>query len=667
MMAKRSGKTLARRTFILILLFVNIMNMEKIFSQDFIPRLSLSKSIQQDSDNFYFNAIWIQSKDINSNDASGFLRRAAEKTDLGYYKEAIMDVNSAISIDSTFSRAYSMRGFIRLKTDSVGASISDFKKAIILNDSDLFNYQYYAEACLRTGNLDKADSLYSKAISIDDKSVEAHFGLANVMFLKDDYKKAEDQYKRVLKINPAFPQACFNMAIMYMRSDHDKAMRYFNKTLDISPGFAPAYFFKGYLDIMQLKLNQAEKNWSRAIELDSLNALYRISNGFLKISLGNYTEGFEEIRKLTAISKLKNYLDDFEKSTMSKRNDDFLAQAIVLNHYYDRLKKEEREELIRAMCMFAMGRFNDAEQIYQKQLAAAAFPGLVWYLRGFNFEYFQQPDLSLNSYQKASVQSDFPKEVYLRQGIINIVKENYRSAITSLKKYIESEDSSKSAYVSLGNAYMSMSDFDSAVVCFDKALTLDVTSRDVRLGRAFCFKHLKRYKEAIADYEQIPATDLDDVEPKCIEAECYYASGDTTGAFELLNKTLWRFRALTDDGFYLRGTINLWHMQFDSAVFDFNNVIRHGNHQDIFTLRGLAYYCTGHFSEAKSDFTQALIINRDDLTALYTLGMVNLKLNEPADAYAHLIQAESLGHPLARRSRLLYLKDYKPPGGTNTN
>jgi tetratricopeptide (TPR) repeat protein len=645
---------------IFVFYFVSLTSND-IFSQDFIPKLDPGRSIQRDSDNFYFNHIWIKSRDINSDDINGFMRRATDKLDLGLNKEALLDANMAIGIDSTLSQPYSLRGFIMLKSDSLKTALSDFKKAISLNDTNLINYQYYAEVCLRMGNVHEADSIYRMVISIDDKFINGHFGLANVYYFKGEYDKAEDQYKRVLKINPSFSYAYFNIALIHLFNDPEKALRNLNRALDVSPGFAQAYFLKGYLEMMQNKPNQTEKNWNMAIKLDSLNKLYRISMGFLKINREDYVEGFSEIRKLLGDSGLRNYLNDFEKSDKEKIMSDFLIQATIFNDFYDRLRPDERSELIKAMCLFYLMKFDIAESLYQKQIALSSSPGLAWFLRGYNLEYCQQPDLSLDSYIKSSEQIVFPHEVFLRLGIIYILKQNYRSAIKSLNRYIAFEDSSRSAFVSLGNAYLSISDYDSAIVSFNKVLMLDSSYLDVRLSRAFCYRHLQRYNEALKDYDVVINHRLFDIETNCLKAECKYASGDTTGAVEILNNTLWKFRFLSDDGFYLRGSINLWRMQFNSAIFDFNHVLKPDNHQDLYTMRGLAFYCNRQYTEAKKDLTLALSINQNDLTALYTLGMVNLKLNEPGEAYTHLREAESMGHPLARRSRLMYLKDYKPP------
>ena len=650
---------LIKRIFFL-LLFAGIT--VDLISQDFIPDLNPAKVLRQDTSNIYFKQIWIESRDVNSDDIAGYIRRATEKIELGYYRQALRDVNTVMSLDSAMSQAYSLRGYLMLRSDSLMAAVSDFKKAILLNDTVIFNYQYLAEIQLHMGHLQEADSLFRKILTMNPDFVYAHFGLGNVCYFKGEYDKAEREFKNVLKLDPSFALAHYNMAIMYMFTDPDRAIRNLNKAVDVDPKLANAYFVIGYLQMKKNKPDLTEKNWKKAIEADSANSFYRISMGLLKINRGEFAEGFMEIQKLLNKPRFKNYVDDFEKSEMEKQISSYLSQAYTFSKYSEYLKDDDKSELINAMSLSYMGNFPQAESIYQKQIAKTKRPGLVYYLRGYNLEYCQQPDLSLKCYLAAESQEIFPAEVWLRQGIIYIITEKYRPAIQSLKKYIDYDNGSKTAYLSLGNAYLGISVYDSAIYNYSNVLKIDSMSLDVLKSRAFCYSRTSRYEDAIGDYNKLIRYRQNDVETIGIAAQCYIEAGDTTGAFELLNRTFCRYHNLSDEGYYLRGMINLWKMQFDSAIFNFNKVIYVEVHQDIYTFRGLAYYCRQDYKAAKSDLVIAVNNNGDDVTALYTLGMVNIKLGEKDDAFKHLSKAESLGHPLARRSISIFLKGYKPPG-----
>jgi tetratricopeptide (TPR) repeat protein len=636
-----------------------------VLSQDFLPKLDMIKSLQRDSDNYYFKEIWILSKDVNSDDPAGFLTRARDKVESGYYREALKDVNKAISLDSAISQSYSLKGFILTKCGSADSALSNFNKAITLNDTNLYNYLYSAGINAMMGRIREADSLYRKTISMDEKFTNGYFGLGNLYFLKGEYEQAESQFNKVLKLDPGFSSAYFNIAIIHMFNDPDKAIRNLKRAVDVSPNFAQAYFILGYLEMNHGRPNLTLKDWNKAIELDSLNGLYRIAMGLLKFRNEDYEEGYNEIKKILNKPELKRYVEDFEKSYNERIISDFLSQALIFNRYSDRLNDEEKKELIKAMGLFSLQKFNLSENIYQKQLKKTSSPGLVHYLRGYNFEYCQQPDLSLNSYISATNEIIFPEEAYLRQGILYNLKGKYPEAVHSLKRFIETNDSSKAAYFSLGNSYIGLLKYDSAIINFSKILKLDSTETDAYVSRAFCHKKLEMYHDAIIDYLKITKKRKTDIESICLLAECKYSSGDTTGALDVLNSADKEFHILSESGYYIRGTINLYHMKYDSAIVDFSEVIRYKvHHDDVLTLRGLAYYCKEDYENAKKDLTEAIRLNESDLIAFYTLGLVNIKLNKLNEAYVALKRAESLGHPLARRTLIIYLKDFSP---TNTD
>ncbi len=130
-----------------------------------------------------------------------------------------------------------------------------------------------------------------------------------------------------------------------------------------------------------------------------------------------------------------------------------------------------------------------------------------------------------------------------------------------------------------------------------------------------------------------------------------------------LTRPSWRFQSLDENGFYIRGSINLWQKQYDSAIVNFTEVTKFQNHHnDVLTLRGLAYFLKGEYQLAKVDLISSIDLNEKDMTAIFTLGIVNLRLNEKDEAYKNLKKAEALGHPLAKSTLMRYLKDYRATG-----
>ncbi len=648
------------------LLFSLIANYS--FSQDLLPKLDQIKSLQRDTNTFYFKEIWLKSKDINTDDPAGYMRRASSKLESGYLKEALLDVNKAISIDSSIGETYSLKGYILFRYDSVKSALDNFNKSLALKDTNIYNYYYQGEIYSKAGNSNEAEFYYNKAVQIDKSFSLAYFGLANLYYLNFRFKEAEEYYKKVIELNPSFSIAYFNMAVMYLDLDQNKAMKNLNKTIEISPDFAQAYYIRGYLERALGKISATYKDWNKAIELDQDNNLYHTSLGILYITDKNYLTGFNEIIKAITLFKLKNFFTYFEQSPREKITNDFISQAVTFNSFSARLPGTEKEKIINALCSFFLGKFKISEEIYSNLISSTSQPGLVHYLRGFNLEYLHDAESSLESYAVAAKQSIFPPEADLRTGIVYNFLGKYREAIPHLNSYIESNDSTRLAYRSLAASYLGILKYDSAILVLNRLIKHDSTELDIYFDRAFCFKTLLQHREAIRDYNHILKYSPNHPETVCNLAECRYSIGDTIGAYTILNQEYNLLHFLTEEGFFLRGSINLGYMKYDTAIVDFNEVLNiNPKHIDAFIFRGLCYFSKGDLTHAKSDLSSAIKLNNNDMTALYTRGIINIKLNNLKEAYEDLTKAETIGHPLSARAIKVYLKDYRPDDNKRTN
>jgi tetratricopeptide (TPR) repeat protein len=313
------------------------------------------------------------------------------------------------------------------------------------------------------------------------------------------------------------------------------------------------------------------------------------------------------------------------------------------------------------MCLFCLEEHNPAEKIYKDLLESSSSKGLIQYLRGVNLEYLRKAELAINCYNLATKEKEYPNEIFLRLGNVYYRLKEFGEAIRSLNIYIKNNDSTKVAYRIRAHSYAQIAKFDSAIIDYKNFLKLDSSELDIYFDRAFCYKEMENYADAISDYQHVIKFREKDRESLGLLAECKYLSGDTIGAYNILNTTMRKCRFLEERGFYLLGTINLHYKNYDSAIVNFDRNIRYnGQHIEALTSRGLAYYYKAEYEKAKDDLTSALKIDATDIVALYVRGLVNIKLNKPDEAYKDLNLAASLGHPQAKRAILIYLKDFVP-------
>lgn len=637
------------------------------FAQNFDIKPGQFKFLQSDSSNFYFKEVWIPSKDINLNDAQGFSRRAFDKINMGYYKEALANIDKSIKLDPALGVNYYLKGYVMLRQNSLYPALDNFRKAIALKDTNIYTYFYSAQVCMALGKGKEADSLFTCAILKNNNFADAYFGLGNLNLLMNQWDKAEINYKKVIELTPKFVLAYYNLAIIYLRKNPFNSLKYLDKCIEVNPRFAQAYYLRGYIYLSMERIPPGLKNLDKAIEAEPSNRFYKISKAQAYMFNKQYSEAIDEISSAFEIQKTLKYVRNFLNTSKDQLFNDFLNQVVTLVTFPGNLPEIEMRNLKFALCEFLKRYHPHAEGIYSDLSKSASFPGLVNYFRGINLKYLKQSDKALRCFSDVELAKTFPYEVYLQKGILLNNMGRYRDAIANLNIYINKKDSIKAAFLNRAIAYVKIWESDSAVLDFNKCQKLDSTDIDVYYNRALCYKKWEKYDKAIEDLNVVIDLTNGSVEPSCLLAECCYLKGDTAGAYNILNTTSERFNFLDENGYFIRGTINLAYKKYDSAILDFNNVIgRNNRNTDAFVYRGLAYYCREQFDKAKADFTEAINLDQNNLTAFYTRGLANIKLKIQAEAYLDLKKAESLGHPLAKRAILLYLKDYKPQSPQKT-
>jgi tetratricopeptide (TPR) repeat protein len=664
--------------FLLLSLWVNLVS-----AQDFLPKFSRFKTIQLDTTNFYFNEVWLKSKDVNQDYALGFTKRAFEKIRLGYLKEASADIDQSIKIDSTISYNYSLKGYIKFSEDSIPVALSFVNKAIMFGDSSAENYYYLGEICMKQNKLAEAVVCYKKCTDINPEFYHAWFKVAIISFLNGDYKKSEKLYKKVIKLNPDYGPAYFNLAILSLYSDSDKTNFYLNKAIEHDTTNAHAYFFRGFLGLFHFgQTNSTLADWGKAVKLEPANIFYLMFRGILNIHKKNYDKGMEELISVVHLSKGKDCTSDFEESEINQRIDDFFSQLNTLCHDSVYFTCHEKGQINEALGSFFNGDHKNANRIYDTLLNGSSLKGIIYFLKGYNQEYLGYPEQAIGCYQNAILQDRFPFESYLRQGYCYTTLNKHQEAINALNTFILGNDNTKFAYRCRGNSYMQNSQYDSAILNYNRFLELDSTETDIYFNRAICYKQTGNLFGAIHNFNIIVTKyNPSDMQSIVLLAECTCLAGDTMQALRLLtgkpekgfsglSKGFVQLSYSRSEGFsvdylgpaghYLRGILYLHYAKYDSAILDFNFCLRQNNKNvQVFNYRGQAYFFKKKYKNALLDFTSALALDTNDMTARYNRGVVYYYLHKPDLAYNYLKVAESLGHPRAKNFIENYLMKYE--------
>lgn len=114
---------------------------------------------------------------------------------------------------------------------------------------------------------DRAIVLYTRAIALDPHLSIALINRGNCWFRKHEPDKAKADYESALRLNPAQPEANYNIGYLILESGFaGDAIPYFKQAIACDPLFADAYFNLA-MALEKVGLS-AQAHWRRYVELE---------------------------------------------------------------------------------------------------------------------------------------------------------------------------------------------------------------------------------------------------------------------------------------------------------------------------------------------------------------------------------------------------------------
>ncbi len=193
-------------------------------------------------------------------------------------------IEKAISLDPINPQAYFMRGFANKERGDTARAIKFFQIAV---DQDQEYYEAYNQLGMiyaAKGN-DLAIDYYKNALGINPKSIEVRYNLAMYYQEDEEYSSAIDTYLSIIDIDSLYKNAYYNLGYIYLvyLEDHETAVDYFSDAIRIHPAYNDAYFNRGYCYELLGKYDLAEKDYRKALELQTnyskaIEGLNRLDN-----------------------------------------------------------------------------------------------------------------------------------------------------------------------------------------------------------------------------------------------------------------------------------------------------------------------------------------------------------------------------------------------------
>ncbi|PYV32169.1 MAG: hypothetical protein DMG22_14295 [Acidobacteria bacterium] len=151
----------------------------------------------------------------------------------------------------------------------------------------------------QAGRLEDAIAETEKALQLDPKLVLAHVNLIILYGRTGNLEKAEEHYQAAVLLNPnQFPDAHYDYGVVLMKEGKlDEAERAFRRALEINPSFADAYNNLGYLLERQGKPAEAIAEYKKAVEHKPSFRQAHFNLGRVLISQQQYEEGIQQLQQ----------------------------------------------------------------------------------------------------------------------------------------------------------------------------------------------------------------------------------------------------------------------------------------------------------------------------------------------------------------------------------
>lgn len=201
-------------------------------------------------------------------------------------EEALQIIDSKIKKDSDNASLYYQRGKLLVElgiekdlSQYYKDALSDFRKAVELDDSRVEYHTALADAQFRLGNVGESYSALQKALKIDEDNFEANLKMGEIAFYSKDYQRALESLGKVTAHDKTNQTALFMKGFIYKEmGDTTNAVLLFRQLIDLYPDYEAPYEELGMLYAQRgNKLGLEYLTTALNLQPNNVNVLYGLA------------------------------------------------------------------------------------------------------------------------------------------------------------------------------------------------------------------------------------------------------------------------------------------------------------------------------------------------------------------------------------------------------
>ncbi len=220
------------------------------------------------------------------NDPESYRMRARYFFNTNQPKEALEDLNRALSIDTTDASIIFERAELFYATQEFDKAKAEYERCVRNDNQSVDCLLKLGEMNIHLRNYPKAVEQINNALRVNEQLPFAYYMKGRIYKETGDTLLAASSYQTAIEVDPDYYDAYIEIALLYTAAKSDLAIEYYKTALEIRPNSVEAmYNLAYYYQITGLKnpnrFERAFELYDRILEVAPDNATAPYSKGFI--------------------------------------------------------------------------------------------------------------------------------------------------------------------------------------------------------------------------------------------------------------------------------------------------------------------------------------------------------------------------------------------------
>ena len=287
------------------------------------------------------------SKEIQKNpsDSELYYQRAVAFANMEAYDNAIIDMQSAMKIDSLQPKYYVHLADVFMTYYRSKQAVATLRIASQRFPTNIPLLLKYSELLITLSQNQKAVQTLNKILEQDNENADAYFLLGLLMQTEGDLKRAQSAFKKVVEIDPEITDAYILLGELYEKENPELALQYLENAITVSPNNVNSLHSKAFFLQNNKKITEALEIYRQINIVDPNYAPAFLNAGILYLEKYQFDQAYEQFNILVGINPT-NHLGYYYRGLVfaaqkkdAKAKADF-EQALVYKPDYQKAKDE---------------------------------------------------------------------------------------------------------------------------------------------------------------------------------------------------------------------------------------------------------------------------------------------------------------------------------------